>query len=89
MSQVAVEKVNNYEKGHTALHTIFVKHCIQTKSYKAAASIVEKPILNIAKSFEIEHDDYLAYILYSSFVLIALEVIFHFRFSLRLFPSFE
>ena len=55
-------------------HTIFVKHCIQTKNYKAAIPIIEKPVMNIAKSFDMEERDYLNYFFYTAFAFTALEV---------------
>jgi len=86
--QIALNKIIAFDDGLNPLHTLFVKLCLQTKTYKQAAPILQRAITSFNKGGDMGEEEITNYFYYGGHIMMALhkndEAYLLFRFCLQL-----
>jgi len=86
--QIALNKIIAIDDGLNPLHTLFVKLCLQTKTYKQATPFLQRAITSFNKLGDMGEEEITNFFYYSGHILMALqkfeEAYLSFRFCLQL-----
>lgn len=69
----AIIRINNHEEGLSTLNTIYAKLIIQTKTYRSALELIDRPITCFNKHSDTNEEDIYNYFYYCGHIYMALE----------------